>query len=429
MNITQLRRLFLTGIAVVFLLASGSLSAASFQDLITTTLQKNPTIRAAQQRLEGAQERDAQSFAALMPQLSLNAYAAHSETDWATGDSSATPAEISLEVSQVLFNKQALTAYDQRTPYISAFEQDLSAARQGVIFNLIDAATKVLEAGEMADLSANNETLTERHLKATEARYQVGEITRTNVSQAISRLSSATADRIQAENSLASSRARFFEITGMNPPDDLTVPDPVQDITGLHVEALLDRLSVRPDLQAASLRVRVAEMTAKIQYEEHYPVVSLAGEVSRGWNNTSGLADPVDGMSVTISASLPLYSGGMTESQTREAQANHRAQVSELSRLQRQAQREVKQAQLNFQSSEAAVTAYESVVDAGKAALEGVEQEFQVGTRTALEVLDAQHELFSAKVQLTRNRYNRLLARYELLRAMGLLDTTAIEAK
>ncbi|MBF0621953.1 MAG: TolC family outer membrane protein [Magnetococcales bacterium] len=412
------------GLALV--MVSSWASATSFHDVLDTTLERNPKVRAASQRLKSAQERDPQSQAALLPTVTLSAGISHSDTEWSTGDSSSTPSEISLGLTQTLFNKQAFTAYAQSEPYIRTFEKDLDAARQGVIFEAIEAALKVMEAEEVAELSKNNEKLIERHLSATKARYQVGEITRTNVSQAVSRLSSATADRIKAENGISSTLARFLEVTGVVPPEQMTVPEPANDITGLSHDALFERLSSRPDLQAASLRVRVAEMTARIKHEAHYPTVSLSGELSRGWNSASGLGDPVDGMSVALTASLPLFSGGMVQSQTREAWADHKAQVADLSRIQRQAQREVAQAQLDFQSSEATVKAYESVVAAGQAALDGVEQEFQVGTRTALEVLDAQYELFSAQTQLTQNRYARLLARYRLLYAVGMLDQSVI---
>lgn len=420
-------RVVLAAALVFFMGLAGAGPAQSaevpFVRSVQMALSHNPQARAARASLHAARERLVQSRAALMPGVTLSGSRTHNRTSWEVDGASTTdPGSLGLSLSQILFNRKALVAYEQSDPYVAAFAADLDATTQGVFLEVARTVVELLQARDQVSLARNNLTVTRSQLEATRARHRVGEITRTDVSQAEARLASGQADLVSAENSVAVAEARFHEVVGQAPPQGLFLPafrdDPV--VRGL--EGWFRDAENRPDLRAARYRLRVSEMDVDLAAADHWPTVSLSGSASRNWNErVTNRLDPVDRYALGVSLSLPVYSGGMTTSRTDQARFQRDAERARLDRLQYQALREVEEAFLNFRSARAITHALASAVTASKAALDGVEREFQVGARTALDLLDAQNELFSVRTDHSKSRFAVLLAQFQLLKAAGRL--------
>ncbi len=196
---------------------------------------------------------------------------------------------------------------------------------------------------------------------------------------------------------------------------------------GLAFETLAGHLEQRADILASLKRLQVTQSSIKAQRAGHLPTLSLTGSSTRNWSEqTSGRESPVNKHAVALSFSLPIFSGGETVSLVREARADRDAQRAALDQLKRQARRQLRQAIAGLESAQASQAAFEAVVTAGREALTGVTQEFEVGTRTSLDVLDAQDELFSAETDLAKSRYSVVLARYTLLNALGRLTLESL---
>ncbi|MBF0261561.1 MAG: TolC family protein, partial [Magnetococcales bacterium] len=248
-------------------------------------------------------------------------------------------------------------------------------------------------------------------------------ITRTDVSWAESRLASAEANLVRSENTLALARTRFVEVIGMPVPEGLHLPGFREKLEELSQVEIRLRSAERPDLMAATLRLKVAEEDVALKRAGHMPSVALSARASRTWNEEiAGTVDPLNKYSVDLGVSLPLYAGGMVVSQTAEAEARKEAQAADLERMRLQVEREVESALLDLKSARAANLALESGLKAANDALDGVEREYRVGTRTALDLLDARNEAFSAQTELAKGRFASVLAGFKLLYATGGLN-------
>lgn len=401
--------------------------ADPFVHALKTALENNPSVKAAEGRLLAARELLPQSRAALLPNIGLNLAPSYTYSTWDGGDDASDSVSLSLSLNQALYNKQALVAFDQTSPYISAFESDLSATVQGVFLQVAGVSVGLLQAREVVRLAENNLTVTKRHLQATQARFEVGEITHTDVSQAEARLASAQAGKVQAENAVSVLNAQFQEVVGSPAPDGLKLPS-FRNTQSSSKEDWLKRLEQRPDLQASRLRKKVAELEVDLQHAGHWPTVNISSSAGRNWSDSS-TTDPVDLFSLGVQVSVPLFSGGATLSKTNEARAKRDVQMAQTDQLRRQAVREIEKAFSDLQSARALTKSYQSVVTASQSARDGVEREFQVGSRTALDLLDAQNELFSSQTDLTKSRYAQQFSRFQLLGAVGqlTLDELVIE--
>ncbi|MBF0369891.1 MAG: TolC family outer membrane protein [Magnetococcales bacterium] len=386
-------------------------------------LTKNPKAQEAQANLSAARERIVQSKAALYPNLNFSASKTHNSSDYEEGRSTSDPATIGLSLGQSLYDGGLWVAMKQVQPYVDAFESDLAAVHQGILLELAQVSVDLLQAREVARLAENNHGVTKRHLAATQARFRVGEITRTDVSQAKARLALAVADQISAKNDIAVSIARFEEVVGAPPQDGLLLPPVPESVLGQPLSELLTKVHQRPDIVAIQKRLQVAELEIDMEKAGHHPVVSFSTSASRSWNQrVSGRSDPVDTFAIGVGVELPIYSGGMTESFISQARSERDAAQAQKDRLLRQAAREVEEAFLDYRTAEASMAAFAAVVEAARDAALGMEQEFQVGARTALDLLDAQNELFSAETDLAKSRYAYLFSQYRLLQSIGRLD-------
>ncbi|MBF0186405.1 MAG: TolC family outer membrane protein [Magnetococcales bacterium] len=399
----------------------------AFRTVVQEALTDNPGVRKSRAELTSAMEEKPQAIAAFLPDLTMSASKTHARTYYDDGHTESDPGVVSLSLSQTLFSQAAIEAYRLVEPTIASAREAVRASEQSIILSIASAAIGYLQAKEVADLAENNIRVTQRHLEATEARYGVGEITRTDVSQAKARLAAAHAEGIQARNDVDLSRATFLETAGVTPPESLTVPDIGSDLVDDSLEDLMRRVEQRPDVQSAIHALRMAETSIDVQWAGHLPTLSLSGSAGRSWNQrVAGRHDPVDDYSVGVTLSVPVFAGGETVSLTRQARADRDAQQAALDALYRQAAREIKEAVLNHRSAVASADAFETAVEANADAMDGVEQEFQVGTRTALDVLDAQNELFRSQTDLARSRYSVQLARFSLLSALGALSPEAL---
>ncbi|MBF0623248.1 MAG: TolC family outer membrane protein [Magnetococcales bacterium] len=405
--------------------APGGLGAATqdvFVGVAERALEANPRIQTAQANLAAALERIPQSRSALLPTVELDLSRGLSQSRWTTDDNThLKPGEASLSLGQALYNKAALEALEQVEPHVAAYRATLEAERQAVLLEVARVTLAFLEAVEVQRLAASNREVTQRHLEATQDRFRVGEITQTDVSQALARLESARAELLKAENAVAVSRARFAETVGEPPPEDLQLPalnaPLLEREQSVQEEAAIGE---RPDLQAARHRLAVAELDIALQQGGHYPTLSLSSTASRGWDQGTTLASKqVDRFTLGLALSVPLYAGGRIVSLANQARAERDAQAAQVDRLRLQARREVAQALLDYRNFQAVEGALQAAETAAREAMAGVEQEYRVGSRTALDLLDSQNALFTAQTELARNRFDLVEAQFELFQALG----------
>jgi outer membrane protein len=259
-------------------------------------------------------------------------------------------------------------------------------------------------------------------LEATRDRFRVGEITRTDVSQAEARLAKATADRIKAEGDLKTSVAAYQSTIG-SPPEKLQPPKQVSNLPTSLDEVVSLSSGRNPDVIYADYLERAAKDNVNLVFGELLPTVSLDGTAGRAWRSSAANSktETIEGK---VSISVPLYQAGEVDSRVREAKQTAGQKRLEAEQSRRTAIETGTKAWENLVSARARIESYGAQIKASEVALEGVTREAAVGSRTVLDVLNAEQELLDARVNLVKASRDEELAAYQVRSAIGTLTAS-----
>ncbi|MEN3950423.1 TolC family outer membrane protein [Iodidimonas sp. SYSU 1G8] len=393
----------------------------TLQEALAAAYQNNPVLEAQRAGVRAEDENVSQALSGYRPTVSANATAAKERTDnffEGGGKQTLNPKTAAVTIEQPLFRSfRTYNAAKEAKTRVQAARSGLVATEQDVLLAAVAAYMDVLRDQAVLDLRRNNVQVLDRQFGASRDRFEVGEITRTDVAQSEARMSGAVSARIAAEADLAASRAAYERIIG-NAPGTLTEPGPLGAIPESEDRALEIALADNPVLQEARLEEEAARRSINTAKSELGPEFSLVAEYQYAEDQfVSGFAS--DTTSIMARARVPIYQAGVTSSRIRQAK-----QVSAQRRMQAiQAERETREsvnvAWEQLRAAQAIIESSESQVRANGIALEGVRQELEVGSRTTLDVLDAEQEALDAQVQLVRANRDEYVASFRLLAAMG----------
>ena len=281
----------------------------------------------------------------------------------------------------------------------------------------------VLEAEDELGFARATLEAFEQQLAQSRQRFEVGLIPITDVEEAKAGFDLSRAQLIAAENALDIAREALRETTGeyrekLAPLTEMPLVTPKPEDIDKWTEIALDR---NPRLLAAKHDTETARREIQRIQAGHSPTLDAVGSI--GLNDSgSSPAGETKRANVGLRLNLPLYSGGSVLSRTRESRHRYQRTLDVLERERRRAQRETRDAYLGVESGISRVRALEQAVRSNRAAAEAVEAGFQVGTRTSVDVLDAQRELFRALRDLAEARYGYVLDVLRLKRAAGALS-------
>jgi TolC family type I secretion outer membrane protein len=294
-----------------------------------------------------------------------------------------------------------------------------------VLSQAVTAYMDVWRDQAVLQLNINNERVLQRQLEATNDRFEVGEVTRTDVAQAESRLSSATADRIQAEGNLTTSRAVFQEVVGFA-PGILDAPPPVGALPPSLEQTLVQARQANPAIVSATFAERAAQNQVRVVFGELLPTVSLSGELSHEEDQfTSGSES--DQAAILAQVTVPLYQSGFVSSRVREAKQVANQRRLEVADIRRNVDQLAISSWQALGTARAQIDSFQSAVRATDIALDGVQQENLVGARTVLDVLDAEQEFLDARVNLVVAQRDEIVASYQVVSAIGRLTAADLQ--
>jgi TolC family type I secretion outer membrane protein len=302
---------------------------------------------------------------------------------------------------------------------VKAGRAQLLDTEQQVLFQAVQAYMSVVTNQSILDLRRNNEKVLQAQLQATEDRFQAGEVTKTDVAQAQSRLQGATADRVAAEGDLTAAKAVYRQVIGQEPVQ-LSMPN-VPPSLPVKENEVLSLAQQQPQVVAAQFIESATKDDIDTQFSELLPSVSVQGSVSHTDEQQSDRDHANDGTILGV-LTVPLYQAGAPDSRVRQAKQLYQQARRQLDEARRSADQQAVAAWQALETAQAQITSFEEQVRATDIALEGVRQEQSVGARTVLDVLDAEQESLNAKVNLVTAQTNLVLARYQVLQAIGRLN-------
>lgn len=433
MPLPTLRACAMTMAVSFAVFASGAgLPAASqsIEETLATAYRTNPLLLAERARLRATDELVAQALSNWRPVVSVSGDIGRAR-DWNAQTNTVTGATLEFERVRTPFTSAAtvrqplyrggrtLAETDRAENNVLRGRALLLGVEQQVLLDAATAHLNLLRDTALRDLNANNEQVLTRQLAATRDRFQVGEVTRTDVAQAEARLSRARADRIQSEGNLTATRANYRRIVGELPGVVRQAGLPA-NLPGSETQAL-DRVTENPTVQSAVFNEKIAQDSVRVIDGERLPTVNLQGTLQRAEETQTRGLDR-DSAVIQVTVAVPLYQQGQVEARIREAKQVAGQRRIELEDARRRAMEDITRAWEALNTTRARIAAIRAQVLAAEVALEGVLQESRVGSRTVLDTLDAEQELLNAKVQLVQSQRDEIAAAYQLTAATGQLS-------
>ncbi len=419
------RLIAVSGLALAVALAGGTARAESLREAMAQAYRTNPTLEASRAELRTIDERVVQALAGYWPDLTASGQATVADTKTNFEAEKYITRGAQLDLRQMLYDGGATEAQvDQAESLVEAQRANLLSVEQALLLDTTDAYTATWQNQAVLDLAENNADRLRRQLQATRDRFEVGEVARTDVAQAQARLARALSDIEQARADLAAALASYREIVGVEPMR-LAAPEVAPSLPPT-LDQALRFAQANPDLAAATFALTAARGAIDVASARLLPVLDLIGSLSY-FEEPSALVDEARDASVGFQVSVPLYQGGALRSQIREARQTASQRQRELESQTRNVQRAVTATWETLEAAKASIEALSEQVDANRVALQGVQEEANVGQRTTLDVLDAEQELFISQVDLVRATANEVLASYQLKQAVGNLTVVAMD--
>ena len=406
--------------AGVFLAAASQAAAENLFEVFEFALKSDPEFLAAGADNRAAQEIRPQARAGLLPEVGLSF-----TTQWHERQRlpDLRSDNLTLNVAHPIWRRDRRIAFDQSDSRIARADALYAAALQDLMVRVAERYFGVLVAEDELSFARATLEAFEQQLAQSRQRFEVGLIAITDVEEAKAGFDLSRAQLIEAENALDIAREALRETTGeyqeaLAPLTDmhLVMPEPadIDQWTETALDQNLRLLAARHDTETARREIE------RIQ-AGHSPTLDAVGTL--GLNDSgSSPAGETRRANVGLRMNLPLYSGGSVLSRTRESRHRYQQTLDMLERERRRAQRETRDAYLGVNSGISRVRALEQAVRSNQTATEAIEAGFQVGTRTSVDVLDAQRELFRARRDLAEARYGYILDVLRLKRAAGILS-------
>ncbi|WP_236841857.1 TolC family outer membrane protein [Bosea sp. PAMC 26642] len=394
----------------------------------------NPTLNAQRASVRATNENVPQALSGYRPTITASADIGASIVDSnlpGLGNSTSRlgPRGAGVQVDQNIFNGgKTRSSVSQAESLVLGARATLRNTEQNVLLDAATSYMNVLRDTAILTLNRNNVEVLEEQLRQTRDRFQVGEVTRTDVAQAEARLSSSQSQAILAESNLKTSIARYRQNVGAEPAR-LAPAKPVENLLPKSLPAALTTaLSDHPAIIASLHGVDAAELQVKVTEADLYPVLGVRGIVQQRYD-TQQFGDNRASASVVGTLTVPIYEGGVVYSRTRQAKETAGQRRIEVDSQRDTVRAAVVSAWGGLEAAKAQIIAAQAQVQAAETALAGVREEAKVGQRTTLDVLNAQQELVSARSTLVTAQRDRVVASYATLSAVGRLSAEGLRLR
>lgn len=433
----------LSGACLGACLAPAAVQANELKAVYQKALANDMTFQAALHARDAAVEARPQARAALLPQVEAGYQwqKGHAKGDGEQPgidpvtfeekqfkfdiDEDTSLKRLDVTLNQTVFDWATFKRYDQAGVQVALAQAQFRSAEQSLILRSAQAYFDVLAASDDLRFTQAEKSALDRELEQAHRRFEVGLSAITDVQEAQARYDLTVAQEIGAEQALANAKQAMIEVVGPAEPAIVPMREeiPLQTPNPPQVDSWVSAAAASNlDLVAAQLRAESADRDIDIQRAGHYPTVGLQAQYGRTDQVQGNQAVDAKGPNVGVQVTLPIFSGGLTQSRVRQAEAVHDQRVSERVGAERSVERQTRDAYLAVMAGAARVKALKQAVVSSTTALDASQTGLEVGTRTAVDVLNAQSALYSAQRDYARARYDYLLAVLRLKAAAGSLD-------
>ncbi|MES2496636.1 MAG: TolC family outer membrane protein [Pseudomonadota bacterium] len=414
-------------VAVLGAVAFGTPATAdTLREALTLTYGSNPTLTGARAGLRAADEDVGIARAQGLPDVSAsgsyNEFVKRSANAFTQPERSlGGSATVSVPIYQGGFVRNSIRAARAR---VDQGRASLQATEGNVFTSAVAAYMDVIRDTAIVDLNAGNVKVLETNLSASEDRFQVGDLTRTDVAQSQARLAGARANLQSAQAQLDASRQTYLEVVGKF-PDNLEPPPALPGLPSASDDAVDIAIDNNPDLAAAKQAARAAEYDIGVAEASRMPRIAAVGTGDyidyRGTlaGGAAGVRQIDKTATVSLQVQVPIYQGGEPGARVRQAQARKSQALENQTGMERAVIADARTAFARYQAALGVIDSSQSAVSANELALEGVRAEQSVGNRNLLDVLNAEQELLNSRSTLVSAKRDAYVAGFALIAAMG----------
>lgn len=420
------RARWLTGLAVGALMLAPAAQAETLQDALAKAYENNPTLTGARAGQRANDENVPIQKSQGLPQV--GAQVDYQENLVLPGNAFFSPkrsvsvgGQVSVPIYQGGAVRNAVKAAKFR---VEAGQADLRATEASIFSQTVGAYMDVIRDQAIVQLNQKNVAVLRTNLQASSDRFEIGDLTRTDVAQSQARLALAEGDLRTAESNLISSRESYIRLVG-DTPVDLEQPPMLPNLPVTAEEAVAIALNNNPDIDAANQLVSASRADISVARASRLP--KLSATTTGGYTNNLSSIPPANTTSENITKSaqaglsltVPLFQGGRPSAQVRQAQSRTSQAIENYVEVERSVIAQTRGAYAAWQANERIITATQQAVSANGLSLEGVRAENSVGTRSILDILNAEQEYLNTQVQLVSAQRNSYVAAFSVLAAMG----------
>lgn len=395
---------------------SASAEPVTLEGAIDLALINAPTLESARARLDAAEAGVDIARSEAGPRLGLRGEVGALETDFTTDRISQIPRSVGLQGEWTVYASGALDASQAASEFLRGSSQaQLLGAREQTVLDAIEAYALTWLALETLRVAEERVTTFRVRFEETTARFQQGQLTRTDVALTEARLASSEAELEAARASLAAAQARLRRLTGLEQPEPESRPD-IAPLSLISYDSALVRVMERnPSLAAANLAVDASSARLDETRGRFGPKVSLRARASYGEDVFFFFEDPIADLGAFVTVEVPLYTNGQRAASERQARSNRTSAEADARLARLQLEEAVASLWFNIEARRSALRAARRAEQAAALAAEGTSREFDAGIRTLIDSLDAETAYQDARVATARAEVSLLLAKAQLL--------------
>ncbi|MBB5049501.1 outer membrane protein [Rhodopseudomonas rhenobacensis] len=409
--------------------------ADTIEAALVRAYQSNPQLNAQRASVRSTDENVPQALSGYRPRVSVTASGGYQYTDVIATQGGQTgrihgdtaPRAVGVTATQTLFNgNQTANRTRAAESQVSSAREGLRVLEQSVMLSAATIYMDYLRDAAIVEVQRSNVRVLEQTLKQTRDRFNVGEVTRTDVAQSEAQLAAGRTQQLTAESNLTTTRSNFRRIIG-NEPQALAPGSPVDRFLPATLPTAIELgLTENPNVTASMFGIDVSFLNVKVNEGALFPTLTLQGNAQQGYEQT--ISTPRQFIASAVAQlTVPVYQGGAEYALIRQSKETLAQQRLNLEQVRDQTRASVVQAWGQLLAGRAQVSSAQAQVSASEIALNGVREEARAGQRTTLDVLNAQQALVNARVALVTAQHDRVVASYAVLNAVGRLSPQVLK--
>lgn len=415
--------------------------AQTLDQALVAAYRNNPTLNSQRAATRATDEYVPIALSGYRPQIFGTAYAGAQWAETRVDPGSVTtgtptlsiaktyPTGVGITISQTIYNGlKTANSVRSAESQVRGQRELLRNTEQLVLLDAATAYMNVLQNAALVELQKQNLEALKEELRAARDRFSVGEITRTDVAQAEASVANAQSELALAESNLNTANAVFYQVIGLR-PTKLSPGRPIDRLLPKSEKAAVESgITSHPAVKSAEFAVDAGVSNVKVAEAALSPTLTLNGAASSDYNSTLNIERQTSA-SATLNLTVPIYQGGGEYASIRQAKETLGQLRIEVDVNREQVRANAVQYWGSLEAAKAAIESAQASVAANEIALRGVREEWRVGQRTTLDVLNAQTALFNARASLVIAQRDRVVASYAVLSASGRLSATTLGLK